>query len=192
MKEKKILTTLEEIKAISEPFKYKILMTFYKMEQPATVKQIADAIDEVPANVHYHVKKMEKAGILELVYTKEIKGIIAKFYQPTSETFEIKYSSELTEPNINLMLAEGQQILAQVYDDSKNIFIKQLAYGSKTVEKANGIISMDDLYLTDDEALEFGKYVKDFMDKHKINDSNATDASKHHCFLSLFKVNSEE
>ncbi len=38
---------------------------------------------EVPAKVHYHVKKLESAGILKLQHTKEINGIVAKFYQPT-------------------------------------------------------------------------------------------------------------
>lgn len=108
---------------MSDPFKYRILMTFYKMEQPATVKQIADAINEVPANVHYHVKKMEQAGILQLIHTKEINGIIAKYYEPTAKTFDIRCSEELEEPNKKLMLAESQQMVSEVYNSSKNTFL---------------------------------------------------------------------
>lgn len=59
------------------------------MKKPATVKQIADKLGEVPANIHYHVKKLEKSNIVSLDHTEEIRGIIAKYYKPTAERFEI-------------------------------------------------------------------------------------------------------
>ena len=90
MKDVKHLKTLEEIRAISDPYRYKILNCFYKIGEPITVKQLADELGEVPAKVHYHVKKMEKAGLLTLVHTKEINGIIAKYYEPTARHFRIE------------------------------------------------------------------------------------------------------
>jgi Predicted transcriptional regulators len=90
MEETKELNTVEEIKVLSDPFRYKILNCFYKVGVPSTVKQIADNLGEVPAKVHYHVKKMEKTGILILTHTKEVNGIVAKYYEPTAKRFEIK------------------------------------------------------------------------------------------------------
>ena len=191
MQEKIVLTTLEEIKAFSDPFRYKILMCFYKMKQPATVKEIADAIDQVPANVHYHVKKLEKFGILKLVYTKEIKGIIAKYYEPTAATFNIEYPSELAELSKKLLLAESQLMLAQIYDDSKNIFLEQLNYEAQPKEKSKGIISMDYLYLTETEAMEFNEYIKDFMDKHGTKDISIDGLKKFHFFFSNVEIKDE-
>ena len=43
-----------------------IMKQYYKLGKPATVKQIADEMNEVPAKVHYHVKKLESVGILKL------------------------------------------------------------------------------------------------------------------------------
>ena len=191
MKEKIILTTVDEIKAFSDPFRYKILMTFYKMKQPATVKEIAVAIDQVPANVYYHVKKLEKMGILQLIYTKEIKGIIAKYYEPTAITFNIEFPTELGDLSKKLLLAESQLMLAQLYDDSKYIFLKHLSYESQIKEKTKGVISMDYLYMTDDEAMEFNSYIQDFMKKHQIKDENIDELKKFHCFFSNVVIKNE-
>ena len=194
MKEKIDLTTIEEIKAFSDPFRYKILMTFYKMKQPATVKEIAVAINQVPANVYYHVKKLEKMGILKLIYTKEIKGIIAKYYEPTAITFNIEYPTELGDLSKKLMLAESQLIFAQLYDDSKYIFLENLSSESQIKENAKAskaIISMDYLYMTDDEAMEFNKYIEEFIDKHQSKDRNINQLKKFHCFFSNVVIKTE-
>ncbi len=186
MEDRIVLSTVEKIKALSDPYRYKILMAFYKKKQPATVKEIATYIDEVPANVHYHVKKMEKAGILKLIYTKEIKGIIAKYYEPTAKIFDIQYPDSC-EMDKNLLLCENQRMISQIYDDSKNTFNEQLAYYSDGKEKA-GKISMEDLYLTDEEANEFESYIIEFMNKHNMVDRNKSDLNMHHCFFSLCKI----
>lgn len=186
MEQMKILTTMEEVKAFSDPFRYKILMTFYRMKKPATVKEIAVAIDEVPANVHYHIKKLEKVGILKLVYTKEINGIIAKYYQPTAETFTIECSPEVDAAGEKLILAEGQKMFAQLYDDSKNIALEQLSHISDVRDRHFRTISMEDVYLTEEEAKEFVKYISDFLDKHKNDDKNIEGINKYHCFSSIF------
>jgi predicted transcriptional regulator len=192
MEEIKVLTTIEEVKAISDPLKYKILMTFYKMEQPATVKQIADDLKEVPSKVHYHVKKMELAGVLKLVYTKEIKGIIAKYYEPTAKDFEVKCAGEASEGNKKIMLAESQQMIADFYELSKNAFLDELTLSAQNEEKTDGIVSMQDIYLTPEEVTEFSNYKNDFYQKHKNKDRNVVHALKYHCFISLIKINNEK
>jgi len=192
LEKKKVLTTLEEVKAISDPFKYRILTSFYKLKVPATVKQIADNINEVPAKVHYHVKKMEQVGILKLSYTKEINGIIAKYYELTAENYEIKCEKELAEPNKKLMLAESQRMIAEFYENSKNTFLDQLSYSSEVNAKTNGHFTIQDLYLTDEEADDFYQYISDFIYKYSQEDRNTDDRSKYHCFTSLFKINKDK
>lgn len=192
MEKIKVLTTLEEVKAISDPFKYRILTSFYKLKEPATVKQLADHMNEVPAKVHYHVKKMEQAGILRLSYTKEINGIIAKYYELTAESFDIKCSDESAEPQKKLILSESQRMIAELYETSKNTFIDQLSYSSEVNEKSNGRLMIQDLYLTDEEAEEFFQYISDFIEKYSQEDRNTSDRKKYNCFNSLFRINKEK
>lgn len=159
-------------------------MCFYRKKQPATVKEIAVALEQVPANVHYHVKKLEKAGILKLVYTKEINNIIAKYYEPTAEAFTIDCPEELAEPSNQLVLAEGKQLLSQIYEDSKSIFLEHIKPGNKS----KGTISMEDLYLTAAEAKEFEEYIKAFMDKYENNNRDIAGIKKFHSFFSIIEI----
>ena len=192
MEKIKVLTTLEEVKAISDPFKYRILTSFYKLNEPATVKQIADTINEVPAKVHYHVKKMEKAGILRLSYTKEINGIIAKYYELTAESFDIKCTDELIEPNKKLMLAESQRMIAEFYENSKSTFLDQLPSSMDKTEKTEGNLTMQDLYLTEKEADDFLQYISDFVGKYSQRERQCEERSKYHFFTSFVKFSKDE
>lgn len=191
MEEVKVLTTLEEVKAISDPMKYRILMSFYKMEQPATIKQIADSINEVPAKIHYHVKKMEALGVLKLIYTKEIKGIIAKYYEPTAERFDIKCADEAVAPNKKLMMAESQRLISEIYDTSKEIIFEQIEKYSQSNEKSNANVSITDLYMTKEEMSEFTEYIKDFLNKYGDKKREGTDINKYHCFMSNIKIKAD-
>jgi predicted transcriptional regulator len=90
MKNVKVLTTLNEIKSFTDPYRIIIMKHYFRLNKPSTVKQIADEMGDVPAKVHYHVKKLETAGILRLNHTKEINGIVAKYYEPTARTYKIE------------------------------------------------------------------------------------------------------
>ena len=188
MKDNISLTTIEEIKAFSDPYRYKILMCFYKMKQPATVKEIAVALNEVPANVHYHVKKLEKVGILELIHTKEINGIIAKYYEPTAKDFNINCSNGASEPAKKLILSESKQIIAQLYDDSKNTFLEHMDHLIDSNNKPNRTVSMENLYLTDQDSKKLAQYIKKFMDEHSYNNEDNKDLKKFHCFFSICEM----
>lgn len=192
MQDTKVLSTIEEVKAISDPLKFRILMTFYNMKQPATVKQIADFLNEVPSKVHYHVKKMEKLEILKLIYTKEINGIIAKFYEPTARHFEVKCSDDIDNASKAIMLGETQIMLAKIYDTSKEIFLEEISETSKNDKKTNGGLRMTDLYLTENQAEEFSKYIEDFFEKYKVKDEDIISTSKYHCFVSFLKFSTDD
>ena len=117
VEELKYLKTVEEIRAFMDPFRLDILRKFYSLGKPATVKQIADEMNEVPSKIHYHVKKLEKFNILELHHTEEIKGIIAKFYLPTAKSFQTIQRDDKLDPKI--YLSEAQQLACNVIDGFK-------------------------------------------------------------------------
>lgn len=98
MKEFITLKTMKEIKIISHPMRMKILKQYYGFSKPATVKQIADHMHEVPANIHYHVKKLVEIGVLELDHTEVVNGIVAKYYLPTAQTIKIEDDESAFKP----------------------------------------------------------------------------------------------
>lgn len=158
----KELTTLEEVQVFSVPYRIKILDCMYSFKAPATVKNIADKMGETPAKIHYHVKKMEQAGIVHLVYTENINGIIAKFYEPTAEQFQINHKEGMDKDKFK-MLNQAQRAISSIYDENKKNFLEQLAKADK---RHYGIASGDDIYLTQEEFLELQKDVENIFKKY--------------------------
>lgn len=190
MDKTKILSTIEQVKAISDPYKIRILKTLDDMNEPATVKQIADCLDQVPANVYYHVKKMEKLGILELIFTKEINGIIAKYYSTTAENFVVKCDEDIDDGYKSIMLGETQRMVAELYKSSKDIFLEQMSHIANNDKKTDRRLTMTDLYFTEEQEKEFCKYIEKFVAKHKIK--TAADQNKYHGFMSFIKLSKDD
>ena len=171
--EKKTLTTIEEIKAYNEPYRMKILLTLLKLERPATGKEIADEMNETPAKVHYHIKKMEKAGILELVDTKEINGIVAKYYEPTAKEFNIE-NKYLDDSSRKVMSDETCKMVCGIFDMAKDNYINNVhkiteannGKAEKDKETGKGQFSYSEIYLNAKEHEEIEKLIYDFAKKH--------------------------
>lgn len=159
MEKEKVLTTLEQIRIYSDPYRIEILFNFQKFDRPATCKEIADSMGEIPAKVYYHIKKMEKAGILNLVYTKNINGIIAKYYEPTAENFIIKQNFK-DKDAVNTMVGETYlNTISQVFEKAKSDFLNILQKDAENHYKGKGVLQYSDVFLTDDEAEELHEYI---------------------------------
>lgn len=72
------ITTLEQLRAISDILRVRIIDSL--KDKPMTVTQLADVMGIAPAKVHYHVRELEKVGLLKLVETREKGGILEKYY----------------------------------------------------------------------------------------------------------------
>jgi len=85
-----IIEDLEQLKVLADPFRIKLLERL--VEEALTVKQLAERIDESPAKVHYHVKELERVGLIKLVKTREKGGILEKYYRAVAELFRLDRS----------------------------------------------------------------------------------------------------
>lgn len=79
MQEASIISDIEVAKLLMDPKRNKILD--YAADEPVTVKQLADRMGEKPSRLYYHVKKLEDAGFLLLVETKQQGNLIEKYYK---------------------------------------------------------------------------------------------------------------
>lgn len=82
------ITSAEQAKVLAHPLRLQIIALFDDAV-PRTSKQLADLLELPPAKVHYHVRELSRASLLELVETKEKGGVIEKYYLPVAEQFRI-------------------------------------------------------------------------------------------------------
>ncbi len=82
-----ILNDLERVRVLAEPMRLRILRVLH--QQPATVKQIADAVGAVAGRIHYHVKELERHGLIVLSSRQEKGSIIEKYYTTTADSYAV-------------------------------------------------------------------------------------------------------
>lgn len=153
--QRKVLSTIEEVKIYSDPYRIQILNMYNKQGRPSTVKEIADLMGEVPAKVHYHVKKLESIGLLSMVSTREINGIVAKYYEPFKGEIHLRHEDEENSPLKQVFRSETMKLLNEMYEQSRQRFMKQAEHGDRMF----GQISDMALYGTREEMEQLVKAI---------------------------------
>ncbi|MGF2617048.1 ArsR family transcriptional regulator [Rossellomorea aquimaris] len=80
-----IIRDYNQLKALSDPFRVKLMLRL--VESPFTGQQLSEIFDLSRARIHYHLRELEKLGLIEIVKTEEKNGIIQKFYQSVASGF---------------------------------------------------------------------------------------------------------
>jgi len=102
--------------------------------KPLTVSQIAEELNEKQSRLYYHVKKLEEAGLLELVETRQQGNLIEKYYQRTQvagERFELdeallREHHDSVMEEIMKLLEPGLKLLQSELKQGKSDFDKQV------------------------------------------------------------------
>ena len=81
------ITTLEQLKAISDPLRLDILEII--THEALTVKQMADKLNQPPTKLYYHVSELEAAGFVTLVGTRLKSGIVEKYYRSAADSIQV-------------------------------------------------------------------------------------------------------
>lgn len=192
MKQKIELSTPFQIKVFSDVYRMEIFGTFKDLNKPSTVKEVADHMKQTPAKVYYHVKKMVQANMLKLVYTKEINGIVAKYYEPTAEDFVIKGSAlAVKSANTNFTA-----LVNKIYDTSKANFFKNISnnineIANKSDNQHAGHISLSSIYLTREEFDELSEKVKNFCNDKGEQDKAKKDSKRYEMLVTCYECSEE-
>jgi DNA-binding transcriptional ArsR family regulator len=83
-----VIESLDQLKALADPLRQRILRAFCC--DSATTMQIAGQLKEKPTRLYHHVDQLEKAGLIELVDTRQNRGTVEKYYRAVARRFMIK------------------------------------------------------------------------------------------------------
>jgi DNA-binding transcriptional ArsR family regulator len=81
-----MISDLETLKVLADPLRLNIISYLRK---PGTVKQVATRIDKPPTKLYYHFNLLEKHGLIQMVDTRIVSGIVEKHYQRTAKTYKV-------------------------------------------------------------------------------------------------------
>lgn len=75
----------EQFKALFEETRLKIVDLL--LERAATIKELADTLDKPKGTIGHHVGVLEEAGLIQVVRTKMVRAIEAKYYGRVARTY---------------------------------------------------------------------------------------------------------
>ncbi|WMT39960.1 helix-turn-helix domain-containing protein [Paenibacillus sp. D2_2] len=181
MKKELKLKTLEEVRIYSDPYRIQIMNEFQNFNRPATIKEVADALQEVPAKVYYHAKKLESIGMLQLVDTKLINGITAKYYEPFKGQVIINKSGA-DEKIQQVFQSETEKLISNLYDENKKRFLQV-----STTGRPKGNLTNTNVYLTEQEVEALFVMINEFCEQHDKS-SGEDDRERFEMFFTLFTM----
>ncbi len=86
-----VINDLDTLKVVADPLRIRIL-EFFADEKSHTVKQISKALEIAPNKLYYHVNMLEEYGLLRVVDTRIVSGIIEKLYRVVAHTISVERS----------------------------------------------------------------------------------------------------
>jgi molybdate-binding protein len=109
------LRSFEQLKLLSDPRRLAILQQL--MSGPASLTMLGKVFGEHPAWVRHHLKKLEAAGLVELVETRIQSGVVEKFYQARAGGFLVQ----------ELILPQNRERPVIVFSGSHDLAVELLS-----------------------------------------------------------------
>ena len=81
------LQSVEQLRAIADELRQRILRVL--SEYAHTVTQVGEDLGIATAKIHYHVKELERVGLVTMVSTRENRGILEKYYRAVAASFNV-------------------------------------------------------------------------------------------------------
>ncbi len=148
------IENIDQLRAVADLLRLRIIDMLVK--QPMTVTQLGERLGEAPAKMHYHVRELEKVGLLKLVETREKGGILEKYYQPVAR--ELSVDKALLSAPTDESTAMLRTLLGQINESFLREFRRAVERKS---EKGEQGIGLSRLYMTLDEQKQFWKQMAD-------------------------------
>ncbi len=84
MKETFYIDSVEQAKSLLKPQRIELLKA---MGEARTCPELADQFGRSPQQIYYHIKALEKAGMVEKVSERRVRGTVEGHYQASARTY---------------------------------------------------------------------------------------------------------
>ncbi len=116
------LETVEQLRTVADPLRIRIFEAL--AQRPLTATQVGDELQIAAPKAHYHVRELERLGLVTLAETRERGGIIEKYYRAIARNLIV--------PPQLLQTAEPGEVTAAVNEIFLNLsqsFLAALQHG---------------------------------------------------------------
>ncbi len=162
------------------------------LEEPSSVKVVAEAMGVPTTRLYYHINLLEGAGLIRVVETRKVGAMIERLYQTVADTF--RPSQVLFENNEDLeRLAKvaSDIVLDGARIDAEAGLIRHfeaMAAGKKRSELHPGTVSRSVRAVSRSTAEEFLKQLEDLVDEWSRTEKGGDDAEEFSLSIVFFPL----
>src|SRR5215471_4805964 len=103
----------QDLRALAHPLRLRLLEEFSGAAR--TTMQVAAAMGEPPTRLYHHVNALERAGILKLARTRQVRGTTEKYYEVARKYFGATQGDAIT----GSMKGSLQALAQVVFEEAK-------------------------------------------------------------------------
>lgn len=190
MEETFIIQTPATLKALADPLRMEIMRL---LKTPKTVKDLGSALNHPPTKLYYHVNMMEKSGVIQVVETNIVSGIIEKKYQIVARNFQISDSllsgSEAVDENTEAFL---QSIFSITQTEIKRSIQADLLNPDNNEKEEHGLLFRSNLSLSEAQFNHFSERLEHLLNEldtlSQTNEANAEETRPFAITLAYYPV----
>lgn len=169
-----IISDIETLRVLTDPLRLHILEL---LAEPHTVKEIAPKLAIGKTKLYYHINLLEKRGIIRVVSTRLVSGIVEKRYQVAALRFRpVKELFQGTDEGPEL----GLTLFDTIWDATRAQFTRSLQQGQIAgAAEAKGnklMLSHTVVALTEEQAEAFSVRFEALMEELKQYETKAPSA----------------
>ena len=113
-----ILETPEQIRALAHPLRQRILNLL--VDAPYTNKQLASTLNVSPPRLHFHVRELQSAGLIEIVSEQPKGSVVEKYYRAVARVVRLN-------PNLH-QVASDEELLETTLDAVRQEYMRAHTY----------------------------------------------------------------
>lgn len=150
--------SIEQMRAIADELRLRIVEALGR--QAMTVTQLGGLLGQAPAKIHYHVRELERVGLVKLVATREKGGILEKYYRSVAKSINVlpDLLQSATPDTVTAAASEFLHIITQGY-----LRALVTAVAQQRLEGPDAVISSlvgSQVWMTGDEMMRAVEQVK--------------------------------
>lgn len=181
-----IASSEEELQVLSSPQRQRIFKILQSEGVPMHGKEIGDRLGVKAASAHYHLKKLEKIGVIKQSHTQVINGITARYYEVMVDS--VILSEDFLEATDDGLAKQKMLLIHNTFNANRDAFIRSL-HQSMQQEQTGDLVenrlhlALDfRLYLSGEDAELLQKDIDELFAKYA---SPAAGKNPHSVWLSI-------
>lgn len=176
MEHLRTIQDFEHLKILADPRRLAILRLL--MVESATLSQLGQILGEHPAQVRHHLKLLERAGLVELVEQRVVRGFTEKYYRARARAFALQQLVLPVSPESGALVILGSHDLAlealaqemrQINSSSLPVFTLAVGSLEGLIGLRQGLAQIAACHLLDAESGEYNlPYVRHLFPDRKV------------------------